>query len=212
MAVLQTGDIYLAQFYCYNSSKGQLAVNSTGYFVANTTGVGCTQQAFADQLATTVASLYKSIMSATAQFWGVRVARTLIATTPLSSFSAVGRGPGLQLGPLLPTQTAGLLRKGTAYGGKRYRGRWYLPFPATDHNTAGGDPTAAYVVAAETLATFLRNDVLVVEAGNSNTLYAVLLHKSLTDVTKIISATVANRWATMRKRGAFGATNLPPAA
>jgi len=59
---------------------------------------------------------------------------------------------GTLAGDVLPRQTQGLLRWGTAtvINGRRVRGRLFMPAPAEDQNDTGGTPIAAYQTALTT--------------------------------------------------------------
>lgn len=59
---------------------------------------------------------------------------------------------GTLAGDVLPRQTQGLLRWGTAtvINGRRVRGRLFMPAPAEDQNDIGGSPTAGYQTALTT--------------------------------------------------------------
>ena len=59
---------------------------------------------------------------------------------------------GTDTGDVLPRQTQGLLRWGTAsvIGGRRVRGRLFMPAPAEDQNSISAAPEAAYQSALTT--------------------------------------------------------------
>lgn len=106
---------------------------------------------------------------------------------------------GTNAGDVLPRQTQGLLRWGTAtvINGRRVKGRLFMPAPAEDKNAAGGVPESTYQSALTTAGA----TVFIAGATSSE---ACIWHRpnslgagASPDIT---SASAAPVWAVLRSR------------
>jgi len=101
-----------------------------------------------------------------------------------------GAGPAAAVVP----NTAGLVKKSTALGGRKGRGRFYLPGLPEGNVDSGGSIDSALVTAINTdLATFLAT-----LATNGSPM--VLLHSDLTTPTLVTSLSLEVVAATQRRR------------
>lgn len=130
----------------------------------------------------------------------------------------VGAGIGTDIGNQLPSQVAGLVSKYGQEATRRARGRNYYPFP-TDNALFGGTadgPGPIYVQKCVDIATFFMGNPLGtiwngITSGDEANLVEIVFN-----LTSPITSNVVNRvvgrpyWATQRRRGDFGRTNLPP--
>jgi hypothetical protein len=117
-----------------------------------------------------------------------------------------------------------LIRYGTAYGGRQFKGRSYIPFPSTDAVTTDGAMTAGYAALLAALALALSADMYPVTTGPAGfaTVHQVIVHGQTKAGAKLIppaaiqpptpvqSWTVSGRFVTQHRRGDFGKTNTSP--
>jgi hypothetical protein len=154
---------------------------------------------------------YAGLMSNQAKFLGVIARRLNVLTAVGPFFSNNPAADGSYAGDALPRQTCGLITKRTSQPGPRNRGRVYVPFPAEGANAIGAQPDAAYLVVLGGLANAVKTQVLVGGAGNTATLYPVILRRPFTGAyIDIVNAQARTRWATQRRRGSYGRPNIPP--
>lgn len=205
---MDIGDIVQARFYC---SKGdQASVTVRHWLTATKIGSGGTLQDLADKLSTAMAPLFKALINSGATYVGCDT-QILFPTLGVPAQSVIGAGVGLTAGDPLPAQTAGLISFRTSLGGRKNRGRCYVPFPTEVDNDASGDPNAAYLVELFNLgAGLVASYNPAGGAGNTNRMDACIYHKSTHTTTAITSYLRRDRWATQRRRGGFGRPNSTP--
>lgn len=109
----------------------------------------------------------------------------------------------------MPGQVCGLIRLKTGGYGRRYEGRFYVPFPATDANV-NGEVSAGYSSDMGDLGAWLTAPITIT-SGGSATLTPVLVPSSgaiasLPWTTYVVPGV----FATQRRRGAYGRFNLAP--
>lgn len=113
---------------------------------------------------------------------------------------AVGVGTasvvGLQSSSVLPTNCAILCRKDTGVGGRKYRGRWYLPVALSSEANVDQN---GFIVSGSVSTVQGYVDALVGNLAGSN-LEPVLHHSDGSPGTLITSFTVQDQIATQRKR------------
>lgn len=146
-----------------------------------------------------------------ATYRGLDIRRRLpTQTAPLATTTS--QGPGGIVGSLMPRQTCGVIGKGTGLGGRRFRGRSYIPFPAEESGDVDGTPEAAYVTLLQTLADAIAQAVNVTGAvtGGSAVLVPVLFHDALGTNTPITNCVARPKWGTQRRRGSYGQAEGPP--
>jgi hypothetical protein len=202
------GSVIRIDAICYTPS--QISVNRFDYRVVSITGSPTDKQVI-DAWDVLAAPRYKAIIGTGASYRGSRLTQ-LIAPVPVPVFQNANDGPGLTLGNMLPTQTAGVVTKLTNFRGRRNRGRTYLPFPSAASDDPGGGPTAGYVTNASLLA------ILVFTPANYGTVtdyaslqpYLVHGHTIPPTGTDVIGYNARLKWGTQRKRGQYGRTNVLP--
>lgn len=212
---LLPGMLVSARFWTADSE--QASINVINYRVPSVTGVATTDQDMANYLDLQMASVYKPLIYNAANYRGVQVAILGVTPRPATVFSNTHAGAGTAGATGLPRQTCGLVSYQTALGGRRFRGRTYLPFPTTADNQTNGTPTPGYL----TLLTnwlaqlFASNTVPNAGATGSAAILPVLNHRAgktpiPATVTDITHSTVSPSWATQRRRGSFGRANSVP--
>lgn len=158
--------------------------------------------------ATGLAGLYKAALTTPALFLGFRH-RVIQPTVSVQYPAAAGEGPGTGGTQPLPRQVAGLIRFKADVVGRRKGGRIYVPFPDETHSDPNGIPTGAYVTALEAIANVWRTALTFGDAG---VLTPVIYQRPKGVVPYstrgIVTATVPMAFATQRRRGSFGRTNL----
>lgn len=99
---------------------------------------------------------------------------------PALRYEVSGTNPGTRTtGTSLPPAVSIVVRKVTAFAGRQYRGRMYLPFPSTLDFGQGGAWASGRQAAVQTLVTTLFGDMT---AGTGNNLSEVtLLHADRVD-------------------------------
>jgi len=207
LAVLN--QVYEVKFVCHCS--GQLGLNVRYYRSRLQTGSGTTLGAIATVMNSAFAGLYRDCLSEKADWIGVAV--RIIKPVPASAaaFNKEDTAPGNRTGDVLPRQTSGIVTLQSMLGGRKYRGRAFIPFPAETDNTSEGVPSATYRTNLQALGTGLVTDRVAGTAGvNDLTLTPCLYHRSSDTTTDLFSAQERDRWATQRRRGDYGASNPIP--
>lgn len=206
MALLN--DVY--EIGLYSRRGEQLGINVLHYRVSNVIPPGPSDQEIANAFQTAYDSQYQALLSTNATFVGA----TAQKIRPLPSgptFQSTGPPiSGLDPGDVLPNQVSGLLRVRTAGGGRRARGRIYIPFPSESANESPGIPTTPYLANLQALATALIAAISILGAVGSATLNIGVF--SRVDNLQRDATAIDTRplWATQRRRGGFGATNPGP--
>jgi len=218
MAVIINDGDYV-QVRAWTVDGDQASVQRMWYFCNGHTGSAATDQEVADLLEALLAPLYKPIINNRATWPGLQVQVLKGSIWSAEVQSVVHAGAGTGGADALPRQTAGLIGWRTPLGGRQYRGRMYLPFPATAHDTGDGVPTAAYVTAATTLTSNWLTDNFFGSGGNSVQILPIIKHgptkgtppvPPVSPWTLITTGITNNKWATQRRRGAYGRVNNSP--
>lgn len=153
-------------------------------------------QSSADVTSATVSDWIRSLLNSSYSYNGIVVTAQLAGDDPVIFESSTDAGAGLGAGNCVPQNTAYLLRKRTALGGRRNRGRMFVP----------GVPEAAVSNAGELTAPTVSdiNDVNDVFLASLATFLTpmVILHRNdpflpPTEVTALICQSTV---ATQRRR------------
>jgi len=208
MTLLANNDVYAARICC--TLGVQTSINVLHYLVSSVVGAP-TDTHMVTALDLAFAGAIKALMGPDASYRGIGVQRRLPTPATNQEFGIAGQGAGTLAGPSLPKQLSGLVTKRTAFAGKRYRGRFYAPFPSEASNDgAEGRPIAAYVTALTNLGGVIDNALGIGAGGDSATITPGLFNKTTGAFTPITSCTARNYWANQRRRGDFGPTNSSP--
>ncbi len=212
--VLAVDDIVEVTTYC--KANDQLGLNVFHYKV--------TQNALNNSLGRVVESLeggaaaasatLRSLMPTICAFagWSVRIYNP---GPSILYYDTTGIGAGTVTGDLLPRQCAGLISKRVNVAGRRKGGRFYMPFPGELDNAETSIPTDGYLarlgdLAAELLGALTDSggNILAVPVVAKKTIVAGVTNISTT--RQIIAMNPKQKWATQRRRGSFGRTNVSP--
>jgi hypothetical protein len=150
------------------------------------------------------------LMSEDTSLYGWRAAIVNRTPTPAPK-TGVGVQPGLAALPPLPSQARPLLRWRTSLGGRKYRGRIFLPPGDQTQITTTGSPSIDYQVAMAALGTALVSPLTYGTAQYN----LVIAHRTpgtppTYTTTPVITFDVAGQFGTQRRSGQTGRTNGPP--
>ena len=155
--------------------------------------------------------LYKALLTAAATYDFVSCRRVSgVAPFKLSSLNGVNGGAGTVAGDPLPKQTAGVISLYANSIGKKYRGRSFIPFPGEADSGALAGPTAGYITRLASLAVAYRQQWSFTLGVTLITMDPVIWPGDPLFPTQPISVAIAQaKWATQRRRGAYGKPNVP---
>lgn len=201
-------DVYSVRVY--TAVNNQVGLNVLNYQCAGKVGTGATEAQIATAFDNQFAAPYKALITTSATYRGVQVQKYSPLPVAVAVSSIANSGVGTAGVSMIPTQGSGLISLRTALAGKSHRGRVYIPFPSDSDNTADGRPVAAYLTRLGTLATAMLATISAGAGGNTNTFNLVIHSKLLNSFTLVTVATEQGRWATQRRRGDWGRTNVLP--
>jgi len=154
---------------------------------------------------------FKNSMSSQATYNGVQA--YLLNTLPLPRPQvATGNAGPCAAGPVAQSrQTAGITTWLTAFAGPGNRGRTYWPFPPSSGDETIGEPNDAYLAVINDLCGDLQGTYLVTGAGGSAPMFHVLrVKRSPTAPIAIDDFETHRKWATQKRRGSYGRSNVSP--
>jgi hypothetical protein len=163
----------------------------------------------------------KAFMGAGATYRGSSCRLLNQAATLPPAFSIANTGPGLVVGPLLPTQDRGLISWRTDLAGRNYRGRTYIPFVGDASTDSVGNPNGAYIVGLTDIGNFWGSGPRTLINGvNQVQLLPVVYHRKAPKPpavipvkntgTPITGFVVRNAFGTQRRSGTLGRPNNSP--
>jgi hypothetical protein len=114
--------------------------------------------------------------------------------------SAVLSAVGGVAGDSLPDQCCGALTKRTAFSGRKFRGRVYVPFPSEASSDVTGRPTAGYQALISAYGAAILGGVIVTVGADQEGWIPVLLHREDLSNTVITSMVTRAYWTTQRRR------------
>lgn len=210
-------DIFRVSYICQMAP--QIGVNVRFYRVSGKVGVDMDYGEMATILSTLAASYYKPIIHTFSSYWGLKLMPKYTDPPPYLAtiIDNTGHGVGTAAGDPLPEQTCGIFTCQSAFAGRKYRGRCYVPFPAEDDNDlldSYARPNAGYMTRLGTLAGLHANSRVltsVVHVGDTVTIQPILFHGNRVTATTvdILGAFARQKWATQRRRSVYGRTNEP---
>lgn len=211
MAVLKpvAFDHVQVRVVCYTPS--QISENVLDYVVRSPViTLGATLQEIASAIATTFHTDYKAFMPSVARFRGVS-AQELSNPVSIPYTDSTKDGPGVNGALLAPTQTSGLIRKQTLSGGRSNRGRIYIGLVSQANIAGTGGMNGAGLTLLDNIKDTIDVAQTIVGAGGTTTLDLVVWHRGgAFNYTLVSQLVAASEWATQRRRGQFGRTNVVP--
>lgn len=209
MAQMILNEVWQLRIGAY--TVNQASINTSHFKVTGIGGLGATDTVVAEAFNDLLGALYRGVLSDDAFYHGVSLQRVfpLPRTRPATFIPAIT--PGAVAGEILPGQVSGIIRLRTAFAGHSHRGRVYLPFPSEAHNEVPGLPTPEYVQAGQLLAsTWFAGRNMPGAGPDFVTLQPVIFHRISGSTDEITTADCRKLWATQKRRGSYGRTNLSP--
>lgn len=217
MAAIYNGNwkVRLSTFFSCDGQVGQIdrfisGINSASLVAWSTTDL------FSALLAANWSLFAQAAVSANATYLGVKTYYKPPGQPPRVDKDTVGNGAGTGGAGNLPTQVCGLVRWASAIGGPQGKGRDYMPFPWTAATSGTGHPTGAYQTACADLEGILLAGFVLPNVGGGGgtvfvrpcTIYDSGAPNFLAE--PMVSLSVADGFATQRRRGFFGKLNSSP--
>lgn len=159
---------------------------------------------------TALSAPFAGCMSLNASVHGFIVKRVRPGIPTIPYFSTSFSIPGTLTGDQLPRQVSGLMTKRTGSPGKSGRGRIYVPFPTEVMSSSAGEPTGPYSTLLGTLRTAMLANVNVVDGINTAILSPAVFSRTLGIDSLMTDITARTHWATQRRRGSLGRSNVSP--
>lgn len=210
------GDVYRVRTICYTAT--QIAINSTYWLSTNSTGAGALPADIATAFDTLFAPVYKNWMSSAAKWRGVDVQKQ-VTPRPVPEFQIVNDAAGNGSANMLPTQVSGVIGWKTLIAGRHNRGRIYPGFVDALFADAAGSLTAGGVAVLAPIAAAYGTQPVVTTVAPAGTDTFRLCVRSVTVAvpppnlvayTPVVTGIPRTRFATQRRRGQFGRTNVLP--
>lgn len=205
---MAVGDLLSVQVV--GASATQVAINTVHYQVVAEAGAGVPVGIIATQMDTLLHAAYKALMSAQATYRGVMVTKIWPLPRSVRGEENQNAAIGQVAGDGLPWQVSGVLSFSTAFGGAKYRGRVYIPFPGEADNDNTQAPIAGYVTRLTTLLNLWLASQVINNGGNSVTITPGIYHRGDHTFTPFNTGLAKQLWATQRRRGNYGRENAPP--
>lgn len=205
MANLALNEVWLATYRC--RAADQLGLVTCAYRVTSIFGTGATDLDMATVMDANAGTALIPIIGTGAQYVSTQVRRLRPLPAPVPVTVSLSGGAGTATGDLLPRNVSGLVSKQTAFAGRRFRGRGFIPFPTEDHNDATGHPSAGYLTLLNTVRTFLFGNVLVLGMTNGAQLQATIFHRAGATDDLVTSSSSTAKWAQQHRRGDYGRPN-----
>lgn len=210
---MQVGDIVKVITWC---QQGQQAGLMVSYWEAMTLpSPTVADQAVLDAISGTLAPKIIALMAPSASYLGAIMYHTQLIPLPAAVYSTRGAGAGTATGDPLPGQVCGIFTQRTALAGRANRGRKYVPFPseADNEGTSNGKPTADYKTRLQQLANYFVDNVTFEDPDNPGVEYEldpIIMGPGGVPRGTCTSVVARPVWATQRRRGSYGRTNIPP--
>jgi hypothetical protein len=212
MGIITVSTTLELRIYCKQGQ--QVSVNTLHWKPSAVSGPTITEADFLAVIEPIYAPLWKGIINNNATYEGMTM-QIITAPISLASKNNLSTGFGTGGATSAATQTAGLIQWGTGLGGRKYRGRLFLPFPSTAEDGTTGFPNTGYMVGLAAIKDEYVGHTAWTIGGGAQTILPVLRHRKdktgvTSDPTVIFSGTPVQAWATQKKRGYFGRPNASP--
>jgi hypothetical protein len=209
---LVVGDVYEVRFIFQQAN--QMAINRRHFRIEDLIPGNPTQLEQAD-LANAIyqhyAPKYADLLSETATQRGASVQRVLPGAKGPVIYSSVPPTVGNIPGDPLPSQIAGLIQFRADLPGRHSLLRSYIPFPSEGRSDEKGRPSNIYLGRLGVLAEAHVSPQLLAWDNDNFIWVKSIAHPVLPGQDPdIIAARARTGWATQRRRGFFGAANVPP--
>jgi len=211
MAVLN--DVYQVKLFCRNLQVGvplTVTLNVLHYRVGLVSGTGPTDTQIGAAMDAAWGPPMALILPLTCQYWGSTIQKIFPLPIVERVITITNRSLGFRPVEMGAPQLTGVITKTTGLAGRKFRGRFYAPFPIETDNV-DGSPSAAYLALLGPIATNLFTVVIAGVAPNTAPLFPTLFRTGVPpNTTDLTGATVRNYFGTQRRRGfASGPDVLP---
>lgn len=208
MATLINNDIYVCRAYVtLGEQVGMIRWHTRIHTVVGTP----TDQDLATNWDARIAASLKALLVIDASYRGVGVQRRRPLPATRELYGTAFQGAGTTATPPLPKQVSGLVTLRTAFAGRKFRGRIYPMFPSEAENDGvNGRPIAGYVTRLTTLAALVASSFAGGAGGNTYVGQPCLFNEVSGVTVDFTDVTARTYWASQRRRGDFGATNVSP--
>lgn len=189
----------------------QVAQNVLYYVCTAHSGVGCPSQIMLDGMLDAYNLRMKALMSASATIRGGKLSSPLDNPQPNPELQTKTQA-GTVSGEPLPRQTAGLMKFQTDLAGASYRGRLYTPFPSETDNDTDATPIAGWTSRLTALYDEMKGFFLADDENpdNDSTIALAIYSRTKNETTLVTKCIPLDAWATIRRRGTFGRSNISP--
>jgi hypothetical protein len=208
--VLAVNDILVSKVICYDTGNAQVGINNIWYQVSSVTGASAindgTWAVYFDGI---MAPVYKAWINNNCSYRGVLV-QVVAPTVYAAQISSANTGAGTGGANSLPDQVSGLIAFKTPLAGRGYRGRIYPPFPSTAWSNAAGQMNNAGFLVLGNIETAIPLSHTLTAGATSATLVQVIYHRKTKTATQVLGQLPIEMFATQRRRGQEGRTNLIP--
>lgn len=210
-AILNVNDILLCKVVCQDAALVQVAINTLHYQVTSVAGgaPNATDALFNTALDNALQAAYKAWMNNNVQYRGV-ITQKIRPTILAPVFTTANAGPGVGGANSTPDQVSGLITLRTAFAGRKFRGRIYPPFPPTAFVSATGGMTAGGVTAIGNIASSIPTAIATVNGAVTTITTLIVYHRATFTGDPVQTKAGVTGWATQRRRGMEGRTNLSP--
>lgn len=189
---------------------GQTSITKLHYTVSTVGGSPATTADAAQAVDGAFTAVLKQLIFNDADYRGVSFQRLWPGPVAIADIYTGTAGAGSAGATGLPKQSCGLITWRTGLIGRPFRGRTYMPFPASAADTGDGLPTAAYVTLLGTFAVNYLTPLAISASGRTATLVPAIYHRALHTADRILTSLQRTAWATQRRRGDYGRANPPP--
>jgi len=215
---LVANDLLRCRFWCV--ATDQAAVNTVYYKVLSATGDPTTDLNAADELDSFMGPFYKALMPSSVSYQGCTV--QIVRTPPLTPIVGRAEAGAGTLGTIaMPRQVTSLVSFKTAFSGRRYRGRVFLPFPPVGSAQTDGIMTAAYATLVAQWSAQLASisgfdNSLTTPTGSVFAVQVIPHFLKKGEVgpelppSQVTQVAPGELFATQRRRGSLGRTNSSP--
>lgn len=207
------GDLLQCRSVAY--TPDQIAMNVLHYEVVATAGVPLTLAAIAVLFATRTHTQYKNLMPTSAKYRGCDF-RNLMPPSTLAYADVTHDAVGNTGTDLTPTQSSLLIRNQGNFAGRKFIGHIYPGFISADFVDVDGSLLPLGFAALDALKAVLGPTfVLLGDTGQVSLALTIRHPNTLGPVivpqwTRVLEMQSSELIATQRRRGNFGAHNVPP--
>lgn len=206
---IATGDILECRVVCWEPNDNQLGLNVMHYLAGAPTGPVTLGQA-AVTLDGIIKAAYKAWLGNPAQYRGVGFTKIWPLPRTIEENTNASAGNGTGGANLAAQQASGLIQFRTGLAGHKGRGRIYPPFPPTAIQDADGNLTAGGATLVTAIGTAIGGGFTATGGGNNVGLTLCVYNRATHAATPITSFIVRQKFATQRRRGQYGRTNILP--